>query len=162
LSSGDVPDRYLVGLAVLGLLSAATSTEPLLCVVDDAQWLDTETTQALAFAARRLKADRVGLVIAGRKQTDEFSGLPVLHLGGSATAAAGAALPSVVAGRLDGPVRERFLAETHGNPLALLELPRALTPAEAATGILRQSGDSLSSRIEESFRVRLEALPEET
>jgi DNA-binding CsgD family transcriptional regulator len=162
LSSGEAPDRYLVGLAVLSLLSEAAATQPLVCVVDDAQWLDTETRQSLAFVARRLGADSVGLVIAGREQIGDFSGLPVLHLGGLAIDDARAVLDSVVIGRLDGPVRERFLAETHGNPLALLELSHALTRAEAATGILRQAGDSLSSQVEESFRVRLEALPEET
>ena len=162
LSSGAASDRYLVGLAVLTLLSEAAATQPLLCVVDDAQWLDTETRQALAFVARRLGADSVGLLIAGRDETADFDGLPDLRLGGLEIADARAVLDSLVIGRLDGRVRERFLAETHGNPLALLELPHALTPAEAATGILRQSGDSLSSRIEESFRVRLEALPEQT
>ena len=162
LSSGEAPDRYLVGLAVLTLLSEAAATQPLLCVADDAQWLDTETTQALAFVARRLDADTVGLVIAGREQIGDFDGLPVLHLGGLAITDAQAVLDSAVIGRIDGPVRERFLAETHGNPLALLELPHALTAAEASTGILLQSGDSLSSRIEESFRVRLEPLPEQT
>jgi DNA-binding CsgD family transcriptional regulator len=162
LSSGEAPDRYLVGLAVLTLLSEAAATQPLLCVVDDAQWLDTETTRALAFVARRLDADTVGLVIAGREQIGDFHGLPVLHLGGLAIADARAVLDSAVIGRLDGPVRERFLAETHGNPLALLELPHALTAAEASTGILRQSNVPLWSRIEESFRVRLKPLPEQT
>jgi AAA ATPase domain len=162
LSSGAAPDRYLVGLAVLTLLSEAGATQPLLCVVDDAQWLDTATTQALAFVARRLGADTVGLVMAGREQVGDFDRLPVLQLGGLAIADARAVLDSAVIGHLDGPVRERFLAETHGNPLALLELPHALTAAEAATGILLQAGDSLSSRIEESFRVRLEPLPEQS
>jgi DNA-binding CsgD family transcriptional regulator len=162
LSSGDAPDRYLVGLAALSLLSEAAAAQPLLCIVDDAQWLDTGTRQALAFVARRLEADTVALVIASREQTEGFDGLPLLHVGGLAIGDARAVLDSVVVGHLDGPVRERLLAETHGNPLALLELPHALTPAEAATGILRQSGDSLSGRIEESFRVRLDALPEQT
>ena len=161
LGSGEAPDRYLVGLAVLTLLSEAAASQPLLCVVDDAQWLDSETTQALAFVARRLAADTVGLVIAGRQQLGDFDGLPVLHLGGLASADARAVLDSAVIGRLDGPVRERFLAETHGNPLALLELPHALTAAEAATGILRGSS-SLSDRIEASFARRLDPLPEQT
>jgi tetratricopeptide (TPR) repeat protein len=162
LSSGEAPDRYLVGLAVLSLLSEAAATQPLLCVVDDAQWLDTETTQALAFVARRLEADTVGLVIAGREQTESFNGLPALHLSGLAIDDARALLDSLVIVRLDGPVRERFLAEAHGNPLALLELPHALTAVKAATGVFRQSSDSLSNRIEESFRARLEPLPEQT
>ena len=162
LSSGEAPDRYLVGLAVLSLLSETAATQPLLCVVDDAQWLDTETMLALAFVAHRLEADTVGLVIADREQPGEFSDLPFLHLEGLARDDARTVLDSLVVGRMDGPVRERFLAETHGNPLALLELPHALTPAEAATGILAHSADSLSSRIEESFSARLEPLPEQT
>jgi AAA ATPase domain len=162
LSSGDPPDRYLVGLAVLSLLSETAALQPLLCVVDDAQWLDTETRQALAFVARRLGADSVGLLIAGREETEDFDGLPDLRLGGLAIADARAVLDSLVIGRLDGPIRERFLAETHGNPLALLELPHALNAVKAATGFIRRSSDSLSSRIEESFRVRLEPLPEQT
>ena len=162
LSPGEAPDRYLVGLAVLSLLSEVAAPRPLLCVVDDAQWLDTETIQALAFVARRLDADTVALVMASRAHLDHLDGLAALKLGGLTLADARSLLDSVVVGHLDGPVRERFLAETHGNPLAVLELPYALTPAEAATGILHQPGRSLSSRIEESFRERLEALPEET
>ena len=162
LSSGEVPDRYLVGLATLSLLSETATAQPLLCIVDDAQWLDTETTQALAFVARRLGADTVALAIASREPLEDLAGIPALHLDGLATTDARALLDSVVAGRLDGPVRERFLAETHGNPLALLELPHALTPAEAATGILYRPGDSLSSRIEEGFQHRLESLPDDT
>jgi DNA-binding CsgD family transcriptional regulator len=162
LSSGEAADRYLVGLAVLSLLSEVAAPQPLLCVVDDAQWLDTETMQALAFVARRLQADTVALVIASRVPIDDLSGLPALRLGGLTLAHARALLDSAVVGHLDGSVRERFLAETHGNPLAVLELPDALTPAEAATGILHRQGDTLSSRIEESFRERLRALPDET
>jgi DNA-binding CsgD family transcriptional regulator len=162
LASGEAPDRYLVGLAVLSLMSEVAAAQPHLCVVDDAQWLDPASTHALAFVARRLGADSVGLVIAGRETVDGFEGITQLQLGGLSAADARELFDSVVIGRLDGPVRERFLAETHGNPLALLELPRALTPAEAATGIVRQTDDSLSGRIEESFRRRLEPLPEDT
>ena len=158
LSAGEASDRFLVGLAALSLLSEAAATQPLLCVIDDAQWLDSETTQALAFVARRLGADTVGLLIAGREQIADFDGLPVLHLGGLAVADARAVLDAAVIGHLDEPVRERF----HGNPLALLELPQAVTAAEAATGILRQSSVPLWSRVEESFRGRLEPLPEQT
>jgi DNA-binding CsgD family transcriptional regulator len=162
LRSGRAPDRYLVGLATLSLLSETAAAQPLLCIVDDAQWLDTETTQALAFVARRLAADTVALAFASREHLEDLTGLPVLHLEGLATADARALLDSVVTGRLDGPVRERFLVETHGNPLALLELPHALTAAEAATGILFRPGDSLSSRIEVGFQRRLESLPDDT
>ena len=161
LGPGEATNRYVVGLAVLSLMSEAAAAQPLLCVVDDAQWLDAETTQALAFVGRRLGADSIGLVIAGREFIEELGGLPAMHLGGLGMPHARALLDAVLVGRLDGPVRERFLAETHGNPLALIELPRTLTPAEAATGAVRSPGDSLSTRIEGSFRRRLESLPED-
>ena len=162
LASGDSTNAYLVGLAVLTLLSEVAAKHPLLCVVDDAQWLDRATIQALGFVSRRLDTDSVGLVIASRGSIDELDDLPRLNLGGLSLTDARVLLDSVVIGKLDGPVRDRFLVETRGNPLALLELPRALTPAEAATGILRLDGDSLSDRLEESFRRRLEPLPVET
>jgi DNA-binding NarL/FixJ family response regulator len=162
LSSGEAPDRYLVGLAVLTLFSEAAATQPLLCVVDDAHWLDTETAQALAFVARRLGADTVGLVIAGREQATVFDGLPVLHLAGLAIADARAILDSTVVGGFDGHVRERFLAETHGNPLALLQLPKGLTPAELAGGFGLPRARGLSSRIERSLEQQVRALPPET
>ena len=162
LSSGGVPDRYLVGLAALGLLSEVAETQPVLCVVDDAQWVDSETTRALAFVARRLGADSVGLVFASRVIVEVLEGVPELQLGGLSAADSSALLGSVLIGHLDDSVRERVLIETHGNPLALIELPRALTSAEAATGVIRQSHDSLTARIEESFRRQLEPLPAET
>jgi DNA-binding CsgD family transcriptional regulator len=162
LSSGEAGNRYIVGLAILGLMSEFAATQPLLCVVDDAHWLDPETTRALAFVARRLGADSVALVLASREVIEDFEGVPELHLGGLSKADSLVLLDSVAVGRLDGPVRERFLAETHGNPLALLELPGALTPAEAATGVVRLSGDSLSARIEDGFRRQLAQLPEDT
>lgn len=158
-SSGDAPDRYIVGLATLGLMSEVAATRPLLCVADDVQWLDPETTRALAFVARRLGADSVGLVFATREIVQDLEDLPELRLGGLTATVSRALLDSVLIGHLDEAVRERLLAETHGNPLALIELPRALTPAEAATGIVRQSHDSLTAGIEESFRRQLEPLP---
>jgi DNA-binding CsgD family transcriptional regulator len=162
LTSGEVSDRYLVGLAVLSLLSEGAATQPILCVVDDAQWLDAETRQALAFVARRVAADSVGLAIAGRERNGDLESLPVLHVDGLPPADARALLDSVVVGHLDGPVRERFLAETGGNPLALRELPRTLTAAEAATGVYREPAESLSSRIEQIFQQRVESLPDDT
>ena len=162
LSSGEAKNRYVVGLAVLSLMSEAAAARPLLCLVDDAQWLDTQTTQALAFVGRRLGADSTALVIAGREHLEDLGGLAAMHLRGLGTSHARALLDSVVVGRLDGPIRERFLAETHGNPLVLIELPRTLTPAEAATGAVRSPGDSLSTRIEDSFRRRLDPLPEDS
>jgi DNA-binding CsgD family transcriptional regulator len=161
LGSGKTPDRYLVGLAVLNLLSESARTQPLLCVVDDAQWLDVETTRALAFVARRLGADTVGLVIASRERLADFDGLPALELGGMELSDARLLLDSIAVGHLDEVVRERFLAETRGNPLAVLELPQTLTTAEAATGVLSDTR-SIPERIEDGFRSRLAALPEQT
>ena len=162
LSSGDAPDGYLVGLAALSLMSEVAGTQPVLCLVDDAQWLDSATTRALAFVARRLGADSVALVFASREIVGELDGIPELQLGGLSAADSRALLESVLIGHLDDSVRERFLVETHGNPLALIEIPRALTSAEAATGIVRQSHDSLTARIEDSFRRQLELLADDT
>jgi DNA-binding CsgD family transcriptional regulator len=161
LRSGEAPDRYLVGLAALSLLSEVASEQPLLCVIDDAQWLDPATIQALAFVARRVGADSVGLVFACRELVVDLDGVPELQVGRLGPAAAGALLDSVLIGRLDGLVRERLLAEAHGNPLALLELPHSLTAAEMASGTLAGSQDSISGRIEESFARRLGMLPAE-
>ena len=136
LRDGDAPDRFLVGLAVLSLLSDAAEERPLVCVVDDAQWLDAASAQALAFVARRLGAESVGLVFAVREPAGErhLRGLPELVVGGLEDDDARALLEAVVAGPLDERVRDRIVAETRGNPLALLELPRGRTPAELAGG----------------------------
>ena len=135
--------------------------QPLLCVVDDAQWLDRTSTQVLAFVARRLVAESVGLVFAVREPSQELLGLPELCVDGlppDARALSTTAIP----GPLDDSVRERIVAETRGNPLALLELPRGLTPAELAGGFGLPDPVPLSGRIEDSFRRRLDALPRET
>ena len=163
-SDGDAPDRFLVGLAVLGLLSDAAEERPLVCVVDDAQWLDAASAQALAFVARRLGAESVGLVLAVRETPGErpFDGLPELVVGGLEDDDARALLESVVAGRLDERVRDRIVAETHGNPLALLELPHGRTPAELAGGFGLNGGPALTGRIEEGFQQRLAELPAAT
>jgi DNA-binding CsgD family transcriptional regulator/tetratricopeptide (TPR) repeat protein len=162
LAPGDLPDRYVVGLAALSLMSAAAVRQPLLCVVDDAQWLDGPTAQALAFVGRRLGADSVSLVISTRSADEVFEGIPELGLGGLSTAESRRVLGTVLVGRVDEAVRERILAEAHGNPLALMELPRTLTAAETATGIVQGTADSLTSRLEAGYRRRLEALPENT
>jgi DNA-binding CsgD family transcriptional regulator len=162
LSSGEAPDRYIVGLATLSLMSEVAEAKPLLCVVDDAHWLDPETTRALAFVARRLGADSVGVVLASRTVVEDLDSLPELPLDGLGAADSRALLDSVLIGHLDDSVRERFLAETRGNPLALIELPRSLTIAEAASGVVHQSPDSVSGRIEESFRRQLRSLPDDT
>ena len=164
LRDGDAPDRFLVGLAVLSLLSDVAEDRPLVCVVDDAQWLDAASAQALAFVARRLGAESVGLVFAVREPAAErrLEGLAELVVHGLDDRDAQELLGAVVAGPLDARVRDRIVAETRGNPLALLELPRGLSPAELAGGFGSARGSALSGRIEESFRERLEPLPQPT
>ncbi|NIK58921.1 ATP-binding protein [Kribbella shirazensis] len=164
LSGGGPPDRFLIGAATLSLLSAASDREPLLCVVDDAQWLDLASIQALSFVGRRLFADRIGLVFAVREPVTcpDWSGFPELPIGGLADEYAGALLDSVVPGRLDGPVRARIVAETRGNPLALMELPRGLTAAQLAGGFERPDARPLASQIEQNFARRVDALPPDT
>jgi DNA-binding CsgD family transcriptional regulator len=158
LDTGEPPDRYLVGLAALTLMSDFAAVRPILCVVDDAQWLDVETRQALAFVARRLGADSVGLLIAGREIAEELEGLPSLQLGGLSSGDSGTLLDYALVGQLDQQLRERLLAECHGNPLALIELTHALTPAEPTIAFQAQGGGSLSGQIEASYRQRIEPL----
>src|SRR5215467_10568796 len=134
LRAGGAPDRFLVGLAVLTLLSDAAEDRPLLCLVDNAQWLDTASAQVLAFVARRLLADPVGLLFAARDPGEELGGLADLEVRGVPDEDARELLRSVVRVRLDEQVRDRIVAETQGNPLALLELPRGLSPAQLAGG----------------------------
>jgi DNA-binding CsgD family transcriptional regulator len=162
LRAGEPPDRFLVGLAVLSLLADAAEEQPLLCLVDDAQWLDRASALALVFVARRLLAESVALVVATRNPGDALTGLPKLVVEGLPDGDARALLGSAVHVPLDERVRERILTETHGNPLALLELPRGLTPAELAGGFGLPDAPGLSGRIEDSFRRRLEGLPAET
>jgi DNA-binding CsgD family transcriptional regulator len=161
LAPGDPPDRFLVALATLGLLSATADERPLFCIVDDFQWLDDATAQAVGFVARRLLAEPVALALAVREPSGErrLSGLPELELRGLAEADARALLESVIPGRIDEGVRERIIEETHGNPLALLELPRGMTAAELAGGFAVPASLGLSAGIEEGFRRRLDALP---
>jgi DNA-binding CsgD family transcriptional regulator len=161
-SPGPAPDLFFVGLAVLSLLSDVAEERPLICLVDDEQWLDRASAQVLAFVARRLEAESVGLVFAARAQSELLAGLPELGVEGLAEGDAGALLDSVLTGPLDTRVRDQIVTETRGNPLALLELLKGLTPAELAGGFGLPGGVSLSSTIEESFRRRLEALPAET
>jgi DNA-binding CsgD family transcriptional regulator len=162
LVRGDAPDRFLVGLAVLSLLAEVAEEQPLLCVVDDAQWLDRASAQALVFVARRLLADSVALVFLTREAGDELRGLPGLVVEGLPTGDARALLGSVLRVPLDERVRERIVAETRGNPLALLELPRGLTAAQLAGGFGLPDEPGLSGRIEDSFRRRLAGLPGDT
>src|SRR4051794_19355806 len=162
LSAGPVPDRFLVGLAVLGLLSEAAGERPLVCVVDDQRWLDHASAQALGFAARRLAAEPVGVVFAARVPDENVVGLPELVVGGLADDDARTLLESVLAGPLDEQVLERIIADSHGNPLALLELPRGLTPAQLTGGFGVGSAAPLTGRIEESFGRQLDRLPAQT
>src|ERR1700761_6190061 len=157
LTTGAAPDRFLVGLATLRLLWEAAEQQPLLCVIDDAQWLDLASAQALAFVARRLLAEPVALVFATREPGEEFRGLPELPVGGLRDDDARELLGSVIAGPLDERVRDRIVAETRGNPLALLELPRGVPGVPGMAGAPGSPG-----RIEESFRRRLEMLPAAT
>src|SRR4051812_10220693 len=162
LSAGSAPDRFFVALAVLGLLSEVAEERPLLCVVDDAQWLDRASAQTLAFVARRLRVESVVLLFALRQPSDEFAGLPELMVEGLRDADARKLLSAVIPGRLDEQVAEQLVAEARGNPLALLELPRGLSAAELAGGFGLPGALSLSGRIEETFLQRLEVLPKDT
>ena len=154
LEAGPPPDRFMVGLAVLSLLADASESQPLLCVVDDAQWLDRVSAQTLAFVARRLLAERVGLVFGLREDAGDFRGLPELVVEGLAPAAARALLDRVIPGPLDDRVRNRILAEAAGNPLGLLELPRSLTPMGFDVPA------PLASRLEQGFVRQLAPLPQ--
>src|SRR5579863_8465868 len=160
LAAGPPPDRFFVGLAVLSLLSEVATERPLICVIDDEQWLDRASAQALGFVARRLAADPVGLVFAAREPGSELAGLPELEVEGLQDEDARALLDSALTGPLDERIRDLIVAETQGNPLALLELPRGLSPAELAGGFGLPGAAPLSERIAESFRRQLEALPE--
>jgi DNA-binding CsgD family transcriptional regulator len=159
LSDGVVPDRFFVGLAVLSLLSEAAEGRPLLCVVDDAQWLDKASAQALVFAARRLLAESVVMLFAAREPGEDLHGFPELVVEGLPESDARELLRLVVPGRLDWRVRDRVVAETHGNPLALIELTRGLSPAQLAGGFAPPRGLPLEARIEERFLRRLQDQP---
>ena len=153
------PNRFLVGLAVLGLLSETSEEQPLLCVVDDAQWLDRASARALAFVARRLLAEKIAFVFAARELGDALAGLPELRVEPLGRRDARTLLESVLPAPLDERVLDRIIVETRGNPLALLELPRGLTPTELAGGFGLPVAVPLSASIEESFTRRLAGLP---
>ncbi len=162
LTTGEAPDRFFVGLAVLNLLSEAAERQPLLCVVDDAQWLDLASAQALALVARRLGAESVALLFAIRERSEMLARLPELVVHRLRGEDARALLDSVITGPLDEHVRERLVAETRGNPLAVLELPRGLTPAELAGGFGRPDAMPVTGLMEKTFRRRLHELSPET
>jgi DNA-binding CsgD family transcriptional regulator len=163
-SAGPPRDRYLVGLAVLQLMAAFADEHPLLCLIDDAQWLDRVSVQTIAFVARRLLAEPILFVVAVRDSADdsEWSGLPQLGLRGLDDVDAAALFDSVVTGPTDPRVRDRIVAESRGNPLALLELPRAWTTAELVEGIGDLGIDRLTGNLEDGFAQRLRSLPTDT
>jgi DNA-binding CsgD family transcriptional regulator len=158
LSAGATPDRFLVGVAALNLLSEVAEERPLLCAVDDAQWLDGASAQALAFVAHRLLAEPVAMVFVTREPIEGLSGLPELSINGIGDKDARLLLASGIQGPLDERVRERIIAEARGNPLALLELTH-LTPAELAGGFALPDARPLAERIEQSFLRRIRSLP---
>jgi DNA-binding CsgD family transcriptional regulator len=162
LSFGEPPARFLVGLAVLSLLSDAAEAQPLVCLVDDTQWLDRSSAQVLSFVARRLQAESVLVLFAERDQDgpDDLAGLPELRLHGLTDSDARELLAATNAGPLDQPVRDRIIAETRGNPLALLELPRAFSSGDLAGGFAVPGG--LRSQLEARFRRQVAELPAET
>jgi DNA-binding CsgD family transcriptional regulator len=162
LRAGPAPDRFLIGLTVLSLLSEVAAERPLVCVIDDAQWLDQASAQALAFAARRLQAESAVVVFATREPGAELRGLPELEVHGLPESDARELLGSAIRWPLDERVRDRIVAETQGNPLALLELPRGLSAAELAGGFGLPVARPVAGRIEESFLRRVDALPAQT
>jgi DNA-binding CsgD family transcriptional regulator/tetratricopeptide (TPR) repeat protein len=170
VSAGDPPDRFLVALAVLGLLAEAAQERPLVCVIDDAQWLDRASAQVLAFVARRLLAESVAMIFAVREsasdqdlpEVPEVAGLAEMLITGLPDEDARTLLVSAHRGPVDARVLERVLAEAHGNPLALLELPRGFAPAELAGGFGLPNEGRLPRRIEESYQRQIAPLPAET
>lgn len=164
LRTGPAPDPFVVGLAVLGLLSEIARERPLVCVVDDAQWLDTASALALAFVSRRLLMNSIGLVFAVPESWElrEFSGFPELAISGLNAGDAGALLESVLAGRLDDRVRDRIVCESRGIPLTLLKLAYRVTPADLAGGFALPDVMPSVNRIEQTFLRRLALLPVES
>jgi DNA-binding CsgD family transcriptional regulator len=164
LATGSAPDRFLVGLAVLGLLAEAAALQPLVCLIDDAQWLDDATAQVLGFVARRLLAESVVLLFAVREVTDErlFPALPALTLEGLTDDDARGLLTSAIPGQLDTKVRDRLVAETCGNPLVLLELVRGMSAAELSAGFALPTTAILSVHLHDHYLRQVRALPEPT
>ncbi|MGB9307063.1 MAG: AAA family ATPase, partial [Mycobacterium sp.] len=162
LRAGAAPDRFFIALAVLNLLADTAKKRPLICLIDDEQWLDGTSAQALAFVARRLGEASVGLIFGTRVSTEELTGLPELHLHGLAGVDAHALLDSALTSPLDPSIRDQIVSETRGNPLALLELPRGVRPAELAGGFALPDVMPIPGRIEESYLRRLDAMPSAT
>jgi AAA ATPase-like protein len=161
ISPGPPPDRFLVGLAVLSLLSGAAGKSPLICVIDDGQWMDQASVRTLGFVARRLAAAPVGLVFAVREPSAELARLPELHVGALRDDDARALLVSALAAPLDARVCDLIVAETRGNPRALLELPRVMRPAELAGGFGLPGAAPRAGQIQDGFARQLGALPDQ-
>jgi DNA-binding CsgD family transcriptional regulator len=164
LSSGPAPDRFLVGLAVLTLFSEVAEHEPLACVVDDAQWLDLASVQILGFVARRLHAERIAVVCAARAGSgdDVLAGLPELQLAGLSDSEARALLLDNIYGPVDAGVLEQVVIESHGNPLALIELPRTWSTSTIAGAFALPDSQHVAGKIEQSYARRLLELPADT
>jgi len=162
LAADPAPDRFVLGLAVLGLLAGNAAARPLVCLVDDAQWLDDASSRVLGFVGRRLLAEPVGLLVAVREVAGGrlFPGLPALTLEGLTDEDARALLTAAVPGHLDRRVRDRIVAETGGNPLGLLELARGMSEAELAGGFAGPPSASLPGRLQDHYLQRVRALPE--
>jgi len=158
-SAEPTPDRFLIGLAVLGLLSSVAEARPLVCLVDDQQWLDRASALVLAFVARRLGAESIGLVFATRSPGRELAGLPEMTIAGLPDADSRLLLDAALAAPIDGRIRDQIIAEARGNPLALLELPRELTPEGLAGGFGLPAALPLARSIEQNFERRIAALP---
>ena len=164
LRAGEAPDRFLVGLATLTLLADVADQQPLLCVIDDAQWLDAASAQIVLFVARRFLAERIALVCAARAGIGDgvLAGSPALPVHGLGDSDARTLLLENLPGPVDAAVCEQIIAESHGNPLALLELPRTWNTAELAGGFGIPARQPVGSKIEQSFAKRLRLLPAET
>src|SRR3984885_4300807 len=164
LAEGTPPERFLVGIAALDLVATAAKKQPIIWLIDDAQWIDQASMQAIGFVARRLLAERVLILIATRDVTEEneLAGLSELQIVGLNTEDARRLFDSVVSGPTDPLVRDRIISETRGNPLALLELPRAWTAAELVEGLAESAGLPLTGRLESAFAKRLRELPPDT
>ncbi|MEU4197177.1 LuxR C-terminal-related transcriptional regulator [Kribbella sp. NPDC026611] len=164
LSAGPVPDPLMVGLATLSLVAEAAEKDPLICVVEDSQWLDRSSVQVFGFVARRLLAERVAFVCAARTgiEDDVFEGLHSLRITGLDDADARTLLLGNMHAPLDVAVSDQIIVESHGNPLALLELPRTWTTADLAGGFGLPDNHAVAGKIERSYRRRLLVLPLET
>lgn len=161
LRFGEPPDRFLVGLATLNLLAEVANHQPLVCVIDDAHWLDTASLHALTFAARRMLAEPIAVVFAARKglRTGDFDGIAALPVEGLREYDARALLKSVLPGPVDERVVDRIVAEARGIPLALLELPLRLTPTQLASGFGRQGAEVAPASVEDSYAESVRELP---